>query len=67
MGRFVRKADIRTRFQFCHGNHPTEPVSCAARRLKLVKCLVFAEISITDEKDELIAHGSCTYSIPPRD
>jgi acyl-coenzyme A thioesterase PaaI-like protein len=28
---------------------------------------VVVEISITDEKDELIAHGSSTYSIPPRD
>jgi len=43
------------------------PVYCAAKLLKLGKRLVVVEISITDEKDELIAHGSCTYSIPPRD
>jgi acyl-coenzyme A thioesterase PaaI-like protein len=43
------------------------PVFCTARLLKLGKRLVVVEISIADENDELIAHGSCTYSIPPRD
>ncbi|WP_246717192.1 PaaI family thioesterase [Oricola nitratireducens] len=43
------------------------PVFCTARLLKLGKRLVVVEISIADEKDDLIAHGSCTYSIPPRD
>ncbi|MFZ2101033.1 MAG: PaaI family thioesterase [Oricola sp.] len=51
---FMRKAD-------------PGPIFCTARLLKLGKRLVVVEISIADEKDELIAHGSCTYSIPPRD
>ena len=51
---FMRKADLG-------------PIFCTARLLKLGKRLVVVEISIADKNDDLIAHGSCTYSIPPRD
>lgn len=43
------------------------PIFCTGTILKLGKRLVVVSIAIRDEAEELVAHGSCTYSIPPGD
>jgi uncharacterized protein (TIGR00369 family) len=43
------------------------PLSCTCRLLKLGKRLAVVEASIFDENgDDLVAHATATYSIPPR-
>ncbi|AOF90371.1 PaaI family thioesterase [Sinorhizobium sp. RAC02] len=43
------------------------PLSCTCRILKLGKRLAVVEASIFDENgDDLVAHATATYSIPPR-
>jgi uncharacterized protein (TIGR00369 family) len=43
------------------------PLSCTCKILKLGKRLAVAEASIFDEDgDDLVAHATATYSIPPR-
>jgi uncharacterized protein (TIGR00369 family) len=43
------------------------PLSCTCRLLKLGKRLAVIEASIFDEDaDNLVAHATATYSIPPR-
>ncbi len=43
------------------------PLSCTCRVLKLGKRLAVVEASIFDENDDdLVAHATATYSIPPR-
>ncbi len=43
------------------------PLSCTCRLLKLGKRLAVVEASIFDENGEdLVAHATATYSIPPR-
>jgi uncharacterized protein (TIGR00369 family) len=43
------------------------PLSCACRILKLGKRLAVVEASISGgEDDDLVAHATATYSIPPR-
>lgn len=43
------------------------PLSCTCRLLKLGKRLAVMEASIFDEDaDDLVAHATATYSIPPR-
>lgn len=43
------------------------PLFCTCTILKLGKRLVVTAIAIRDAEEEMIAHGSCTYSIPPRE
>ncbi|WP_119258741.1 PaaI family thioesterase [Shinella zoogloeoides] len=43
------------------------PLTCTCRLLKLGKRLAVMEASIFDENaDDLVAHATATYSIPPR-
>jgi uncharacterized protein (TIGR00369 family) len=42
------------------------PLFCTCRLLKTGKRLVVVEVSISDHEGSVIAHGSCTYSIPPQ-
>ncbi|MGB3878394.1 MAG: PaaI family thioesterase [Shinella zoogloeoides] len=43
------------------------PLTCTCRLLKLGKRLAIMEASIFDEDaDDLVAHATATYSIPPR-
>ena len=42
------------------------PLHGLARLIKLGKRLAVVDIAITDEHDALVAHATCTYSIPPR-
>jgi uncharacterized protein (TIGR00369 family) len=43
------------------------PLSCTCRLLKLGKRLAVIDASIFDEGgDNLVAHATATYSIPPR-
>ncbi|TCD14415.1 PaaI family thioesterase [Oricola cellulosilytica] len=42
------------------------PLFCTCRLLKAGQRLAVVEASIVDQEEEIIAHGSCTYSIPPR-
>lgn len=43
------------------------PIFCTAKLLKLGRRLVVVSLAVTDSEDALIAHGSCTYSVPPRE
>jgi uncharacterized protein (TIGR00369 family) len=43
------------------------PIFCTCTILKLGARLVVTSIAIRDGEEELIAQGSCTYSVPPRD
>jgi uncharacterized protein (TIGR00369 family) len=51
---FMRKAEPGALFATC-------------TILKLGQRLVVVSVAIRDREEELIAQGSCTYSIPPRD
>ena len=42
------------------------PLYATCTLLKLGKRLVVTSVAIKDAEDDLIAHGSLTYSIPPR-
>lgn len=43
------------------------PLFCTCRILKLGQRLAVADASIADQDGELVAHATCTYSIPPRE
>lgn len=42
------------------------PLNATAAILKMGKRLVVTDISIRDSQDELVAHATATYSIPPQ-
>ena len=41
------------------------PIFCTCTLLKLGQRLVVVSVAIRDKDEELIAQGSCTYSVPP--
>jgi uncharacterized protein (TIGR00369 family) len=46
---------------------PPGALFCTGKIMKLGKRLAVVETSVTDGDGSIVAHGSLTYSIPPRD